>query len=72
MPGIGGVSLKRDELSLLGRVDEKVFSAIYRRALVYNTCWEDPAVDHQALDIGGTDTMLAITSAARDELFAGD
>ncbi|MBL8533214.1 MAG: BtaA family protein [Betaproteobacteria bacterium] len=63
VPGIGGVSLKRDELSLLGRVDEKVFSAIYRRALVYNTCWEDPAVDHQALDIGGTDTMLAITSA---------
>ena len=40
-----------------------MFNAIYSRALVYNTCWEDPAVDRQALALGGSDTLLAITSA---------
>lgn len=45
------------------RVDQKVFDAIYSRALVYNTCWEDPAVDRQALALGPDDRMLVITSA---------
>ncbi len=43
--------------------DEKVFEAVYSRSLVYNACWEDPAVDRQALGLGGEDTMLVITSA---------
>jgi S-adenosylmethionine-diacylglycerol 3-amino-3-carboxypropyl transferase len=50
-------------VSLIDRFDQKVFDAIYSRALVYNTCWEDPAVDRQALDIKADDTMLVITSA---------
>lgn len=45
------------------RVDQKVFDAIYSRALVYNTCWEDPAIDRQALAINSSDHMLVITSA---------
>ena len=49
--------------TLADRFDEKVFNAIYSRALCYNPCWEDPAVDRLALDIGAHDTMLVITSA---------
>jgi len=44
-------------------VDEAIFSAVCSRALVYNACWEDPAVDRKALSITNNDTMLAITSA---------
>lgn len=40
-----------------------MFAAIYSRSLVYNTCWEDPAVDRRALNITPSDTVLAITSA---------
>ncbi|RTL51365.1 MAG: DUF3419 family protein [Rhodocyclaceae bacterium] len=50
-------------LTLLDRFDQKVFDAIYSRSLVYNTCWEDPAVDRKALKLGTDDTMLVITSA---------
>ena len=34
----------RPNPTLADRFDQKVFDAIYSRALVYNTCWEDPAV----------------------------
>ncbi len=51
------------KLTLADHLDQKVFNAIYSRALVYNTCWEDPAVDRIALNIGADDTMLVITSA---------
>ena len=44
-------------------MDQKIFDSIYSRSLVYNTCWEDPAVDRQALDIRPDDRMLVITSA---------
>jgi S-adenosylmethionine-diacylglycerol 3-amino-3-carboxypropyl transferase len=50
-------------LTLLDRVDQKIFNAIYSRSLVYNTCWEDPAVDRQALRLSADDTLLVITSA---------
>jgi S-adenosylmethionine-diacylglycerol 3-amino-3-carboxypropyl transferase len=50
-------------LNLRDRLDQVVFNAIYARNLVYNTCWEDPAVDRQALALGEEDTVLAITSA---------
>lgn len=49
--------------TLADRFDQRLFDAIYSRALVYNTCWEDPAVDRLALDIKSDDTMLVITSA---------
>lgn len=50
-------------LTLSDQFDQKVFNAIYSRALVYNTCWEDPAVDRLALDIQKGDTLVVITSA---------
>jgi S-adenosylmethionine-diacylglycerol 3-amino-3-carboxypropyl transferase len=49
--------------SLSDRFDQTLFNAVYSRALVYNTCWEDPAVDRKALAPGPDDTLLVITSA---------
>ncbi len=49
--------------SLIDRLDQKVFDAVYSRSLVYNTCWEDPAVDRLALDLRAQDRMLVIASA---------
>ncbi len=49
--------------SLIDRLDQKVFDAIYSRSLVYNTCWEDPAVDRLALALRPQDRMLVIASA---------
>jgi S-adenosylmethionine-diacylglycerol 3-amino-3-carboxypropyl transferase len=49
--------------TLADKLDQKLFDAIYPRSLVYNTCWEDPAVDRQALDLSSDDRMLVITSA---------
>ncbi|MGB0135199.1 DUF3419 family protein [Dokdonella sp.] len=54
--------------SLRDRLDRRVFNAIWSRNLVYNTCWEDPAVDNQALALGHDDTMLVITSAGCNAL----
>jgi S-adenosylmethionine-diacylglycerol 3-amino-3-carboxypropyl transferase len=50
-------------LTLRDRIDHTVFNAIYSRSLVYNTCWEDPAVDRVALALKPDDTLLVITSA---------
>ena len=54
--------------TLLDRLDQKVFDGLYRRSLVYNTCWEDPAVDRQALQLGPQDSVLVITSAGCNAL----
>lgn len=45
-----------------------MFNAIYSRSLVYNTCWEDPAVDRLALDLQSDDSVLVITSAGCNAL----
>jgi len=60
---MNAIALPRHELTLADRLDQRVFNAIYSRSLVYNTCWEDPAVDREALRLGPADTMLVITSA---------
>jgi len=54
--------------SMTDRFHERVFNAIYSKALVYNTCWEDPAVDRQALDLAAGDNVLVITSAGCNAL----
>jgi S-adenosylmethionine-diacylglycerol 3-amino-3-carboxypropyl transferase len=53
---------------LIDSFDQKVFDAIYSRSLVYNTCWEDPAVDRRALLLTPRDTVLVITSAGCNSL----
>jgi S-adenosylmethionine-diacylglycerol 3-amino-3-carboxypropyl transferase len=58
-----GVDLKTAAARLAYSLDQKIFDAIYSRSLVYNACWEDPAVDRHALRITSDDTLLVITSA---------
>lgn len=55
-------------LTLRDKIDQNVFNALYARSLVYNTCWEDPAVDRQALKLGPDDTVMVITSAGCNAL----
>lgn len=55
-------------------VADRVFSWVHRNNLVYNTCWEDPAVDRLALNLSAADRLLVISSAgcnALDYLLAG-
>lgn len=51
------------EPTMIDRFHQRVFDAVYARSLLYNACWEDPALDRVALDLDGDDTVLAITSA---------
>lgn len=53
---------------LLDRLHQRAFDGLYSRSLVYNSCWEDPAVDRQALNLGPDDTVLMITSAGCNAL----
>ncbi len=46
----------------------RVFNWVYQRNLIYNTCWEDPAVDHQALLLRSDDVVAMITSAGCNAL----
>jgi S-adenosylmethionine-diacylglycerol 3-amino-3-carboxypropyl transferase len=39
------------------------FRAVHRHQLVYNTCWEDPRLDHVALRLTPQDSVFVITSA---------
>jgi S-adenosylmethionine-diacylglycerol 3-amino-3-carboxypropyl transferase len=50
------------------RIDQNVFNVLYSRSLVYNTCWEDPAVDRRALQLGADDRVLVISSAGCNAL----
>lgn len=50
------------------RLDQRIFNAIYARSLVYNACWEDPAVDRQALQLRPEHELLVITSAGCNAL----
>jgi S-adenosylmethionine-diacylglycerol 3-amino-3-carboxypropyl transferase len=47
---------------------------VHGKNLIYNTCWEDPRLDREAMKLGGDDTVLVITSAgcnALDYVLAG-
>src|SRR5947199_6424030 len=60
--------------SSLEKLSSRLFAAVHGRNLVYNTCWEDPALDRVALDFQPDDRILVISSAgcnALDYLLAG-
>lgn len=50
------------------RISRKSFQMVHQGNLVYNTCWEDPRLDRQALKIGPEDEVLVITSAGCNAL----
>jgi len=55
-------------MSMTDWVSGRVFNLVHRHNLVYNTCWEDPRLDRQALDLGPDDTVVVITSAGCNAL----
>ncbi len=44
------------------------FDQIHSRNLIYNQCWEDPALDNEVLNIGPSDRIVMITSAGCNAL----
>jgi S-adenosylmethionine-diacylglycerol 3-amino-3-carboxypropyl transferase len=50
------------------RLNRVFFDFVWRHNLVYNQCWEDPAVDRQALALTPEDRVLVITSAGCNAL----
>lgn len=52
----------------MDRFDQRLFSLVTHRSLVYNACWEDPAVDRDILRLSAEDDVLVITSAGCNAL----
>jgi S-adenosylmethionine-diacylglycerol 3-amino-3-carboxypropyl transferase len=50
------------------RISRKSFQWVHQGNLVYNTCWEDPRLDREALNLGPDDEVLVITSAGCNAL----
>jgi S-adenosylmethionine-diacylglycerol 3-amino-3-carboxypropyl transferase len=50
-------------LNLAERIEEASFRILTGRNLVYNTSWEDPAVDRRAMRLGPDSRVLVITGA---------
>jgi S-adenosylmethionine-diacylglycerol 3-amino-3-carboxypropyl transferase len=46
----------------------RVFRFVHENNLVYNTCWEDPRIDKQVLNLTPEDNLLVITSAGCNAL----
>ena len=46
----------------------QVFRYVHGNNLVYNTCWEDPRIDKQVLELSPDDNLLVITSAGCNAL----
>lgn len=49
-------------------VNRRIFTTVHGNNLVYNTCWEDPRLDREALRFGPDDNVLVITSAGCNAL----
>lgn len=60
--------------TLAENISRLAFAAVQGRRLIYNSCWEDPALDRAALELQPDDRVLVITSGgcnALDYLLAG-
>jgi S-adenosylmethionine-diacylglycerol 3-amino-3-carboxypropyl transferase len=55
-------------MSLSDRLSQQVFRGVHQNTLVYNTCWEDPRLDREALQITAGDRIAMITSAGCNAL----
>lgn len=49
-------------------ISGRVFKYVHGNNLVYNCCWEDPRLDHVALELTPQDNVLVITSAGCNAL----
>ncbi len=50
------------------RLHQRLFTALHSRSLLYNACWEDPALDRVALDLQPGQSVAVITSAGCNAL----
>lgn len=48
---------------MVSRLQQRFFSFIHGNRLIYNTCWEDPRIDRELLELTPESTVVAITSA---------
>ncbi|MEZ6135790.1 MAG: BtaA family protein [Pirellulaceae bacterium] len=55
-------------MSLRNWISGRVFKFVHGNNLVYNTCWEDPRLDREALNLSSQDRVLVITSAGCNAL----
>ncbi|MCL2743026.1 MAG: BtaA family protein [Planctomycetaceae bacterium] len=66
------MSILKKPSIMFSRISEwmsgRVFRIVHGNNLVYNTCWEDPRIDKQVLDLGADDNLLVITSAGCNTL----
>ncbi len=56
------------------RINTRIFKVVHGKNLIYNTCWEDPALDRIALQLQPDDRLVVISSGgcnALDYLLAG-
>jgi len=53
---------------LSSRLQDALFRNIHGRFLIYNTCWEDPRIDRQLLEIDADSDIVVITSAGCNAL----
>jgi S-adenosylmethionine-diacylglycerol 3-amino-3-carboxypropyl transferase len=44
-------------------VHDRFFQKIHGSRLIYNTCWEDPRIDRELLELNGDSRVVVITSA---------
>ena len=49
-------------------ISGRIFRFVHGNNLVYNTCWEDPRLDRQALELSDKEKVLVITSAGCNAL----
>lgn len=64
---LSGVNRMKKRLGF-EQVSKAWFNLVHRSNLVYNTCWEDPRLDHVALELTPEDTVMVITSAGCNAL----
>src|SRR5690606_10153057 len=54
--------------SIRQTASQTMFSLVHKNNLIYNTCWEDPRIDREAMNLKSDDEVLMITSAGCNAL----
>jgi len=53
---------------LLHQLQDFLFRSFHRHNLIYNTCWEDPRIDRQLLELNANSRVVMLTSAGCNAL----
>lgn len=54
--------------NILSQLHSTLFQCIISNKLIYNTCWEDPRIDRELLEINGESRIVTITGAGCNTL----